>query len=164
VELSQLRLTTGRLGNEADGRLSLFGTVKVDQPAVAADVALDGAYRIDLESRDATLGKVDLRLKGDVAALKSAVLTLEAERLQARGDTGGLGADGLRVGIQGVMGSDNLNASITVPTLQLSPQAIALKTLQVQAQLEGAARRADVKLSWTAWRAGVSPGRRSVWR
>ncbi len=159
VELSQLRLTTGRLGNEADGRLSLFGTVKVDQPAVAADVALDGAYRIDLESRDATLGKVDLRLKGDVAALKSAVLTLEAERLQARGDTGGLGADGLRVGIQGVMGSDNLNASITVPTLQLSPQAIALKTLQVQAQLEGAARRADVKLSLD----GVE-GRESAWQ
>lgn len=159
VDLSQLRLTTGRLGNEADGRLSLFGKVKVDQPAVAADLALDGAYRIDLERKDATLGKVDLRLKGDVAALKSAVLTLEAERLQSRGDTGSLGADGLRLGMQGVMDSDNVTAALTVPTLQLSPQTIALKTLQLQAQLQGAARRADVKLNLD----GVE-GRESAWQ
>lgn len=159
IDLSQVRLSTGRIGTAADGNLSLFGKVLMDKPAVAADLALDAAYRIDLDRKDMTLGRVDMRLKGDVAPLRGALLTLEADRLQARGDTNSVGAYGMHLRLQGGVGKDQVNGDVALADFQLSPQAIALKSFVAQTRVDGPEHHAEVRLDLT----GVE-GKESSWK
>jgi AsmA protein len=74
LALSDLKLSTGRISEKADGRLDLGVTVKGSKPAVDARIDLKGDYKVDLPAKAYAFSKVDGTLKG----------TLDKDTLEAK--------------------------------------------------------------------------------
>jgi AsmA protein len=66
LEFSDMKLSTGRISEKADGQLDLGVTVKGSKPAIDARVDLKGQYKVDLPAKAYALSKVDGTLKGTV--------------------------------------------------------------------------------------------------
>ena len=74
LELSDLTLATGRIGEKADGRLQLGVSAKGSKPALNARLELSGDYKVDLPAKAYALSKVDGSVKG----------TLEQDAIEAK--------------------------------------------------------------------------------
>ncbi len=66
LELSELALATGRIGEKAEGRLQLGVSAKGSKPALNARLELSGDYRIDVPAKVYALSKLESSLKGTV--------------------------------------------------------------------------------------------------
>jgi AsmA protein len=64
LALTDLTLSTGRIGEKADGRLQLGVSAKGSKPALDARLELSGDYKVDLPAKAYALSKVDGSLKG----------------------------------------------------------------------------------------------------
>jgi AsmA protein len=66
LSLADLALSTGRIGEKADGRLQLGVSAKGSKPALDARIELSGDYKVDLPAKAYALSKVDGSIKGKV--------------------------------------------------------------------------------------------------
>jgi len=64
LAVSGLRLSTGRLGERADGKLQFAAALKGTNPALDLKAELRGDYRVDLGAKTYVLTKVDGSVKG----------------------------------------------------------------------------------------------------
>jgi AsmA protein len=74
LALSELKLATGRIAKQADGKLQFSTAVKGANPTLDAKVNLGADYRYDLAAKSYALSKLDGAVKG----------TVENEALEAR--------------------------------------------------------------------------------
>src|SRR5678815_2073292 len=79
IALSDLDLSTGRIAEKADGKLSLKVSAKGKNPDVDAKVDASGAYKFDLASKSFEMSKLDAKVTGAAAGITQ----LE---LKAKGD------------------------------------------------------------------------------
>jgi AsmA protein len=74
ISLADLKLSTGRIAEKADGKLELATAAKGNNPALDLRINLKGDYRVDLPAKAYALSKVDGTVKG----------TLDKDALDAR--------------------------------------------------------------------------------
>jgi len=74
VTLGDLKLSTGRIAEKADGRLELQSTVKGKKPAVDLKVDVAGDYKVDLPATAYNIAKLDAKVSG----------AMEKQKLDAR--------------------------------------------------------------------------------
>ena len=144
--LSALNLTTGRIANVAHGRLQLAGKLASDKPAIATDLLLASDYDMDLDHKRFALAAVDLRIKGDAAALSKLDLTLTAGRLGVDPAATRVDAEKLRLIARAMHDDDTLDVRFDAPALQASPDKTSGEALNVTARFAGAQRAVDAKL------------------
>lgn len=146
VTLSALDLTTGRIGNVARGRLQLDGKLAVDQPAIAADLALAGDYDIDLDNKRFSLGATDIRLKGKLAALNELDLGLTAGKLGFDSGTAQVEAEKLKLTATGTLDAETVEVRLDAPKLLADADKASGDAINVIAQLAGEQRTVNAKI------------------
>jgi AsmA protein len=117
LELSDLTLATGRIGEKADGRLQLGVSAKGSKPALDARLELSGDYKVDLPAKAYALSKVDGSLKGTLdqdaieAKLSAPRIDISADKASGEAVTADLRLKGprrsaeLAIKIGGIEGS-----------------------------------------------------------
>ncbi|MCZ7655032.1 MAG: AsmA family protein [Rhodocyclaceae bacterium] len=83
--LSSLNLETGRLANAASDKFDLSATLVSTKPHLALALKAAGEYRYDLDRKSYGGAKLDVRLTGDLAEMKSLDMTVTAAALQLTG-------------------------------------------------------------------------------
>lgn len=87
VELSNLEVATGRLGNSASDRLQLSANLVSDAPQANLGIKFDGRYEYDLEKKNYALSKMKTQLTGKAVSLSDIDLTLSADELRWQQET-----------------------------------------------------------------------------
>jgi AsmA protein len=129
LELSDLTLATGRIGEKADGHLQLGVSAKGSKPALNARLELSGDYKVDLAAKAYALSKVDGSLKGTVdqdaieAKLSAPKIDISADKASGEAVTADFRLKGPRrnaellLRIAGIQGSAK---ALTIPQFTAS--------------------------------------------
>ena len=90
VTLADLKLSTGRIAEKADGRLELQAAVKGKKPALDLKVDASGDYKVDLPATAYSIAKLDAKVSGAVdkqkLEAKIAAPSLNITKDSAKGD------------------------------------------------------------------------------
>jgi AsmA protein len=146
LALSEVKLSTGKIAEKADGKLEFAVTVKGRNPAVDARVSLGGDYKVDLPAKAFALSKVEGTVKGTVD--KDAIdAKLSAPRIDIAADK----ASGEAVTIELVQKGPQhtTEASIKLGGVQGSAKALAVPAINANVALSGADMPKAFKLAIT---------------
>ena len=78
-KLSGVKLATGRIADDAPGKLSLAVRVEGTGPALKADIELASAYRFNFSKQTASLTDLSLKIAGDLPSMKGAKLAVDGQ-------------------------------------------------------------------------------------
>lgn len=76
-KLSGLKLGTGRIADDAPGKLSLAS--RIEGAAMKADINLASAYRFNFSKQTASLSDLSLKIAGDLPSMKGAKLAVDGQ-------------------------------------------------------------------------------------
>jgi AsmA protein len=125
--VSDLDMSSGRLANVAEGKLSLNGRLTMDKPVLAGDIKLISHYRLNLDKKTYVLDGLELRSSGDYLGMKGVELALSADALSA-GPTG-VDAIKLELAAKGNAGDQALDAKLSVPKFHFAGGKAASESL-----------------------------------
>ncbi|PWB40364.1 MAG: AsmA family protein [Rhodocyclales bacterium] len=144
--LSALNLATGRLANAATDKFDLSATLVGAKPRLAVALKAGGEYRYDLDKKSYGGAKLDVRLTGDVADMKSLDLTLAAAALQLAGSNEVM-VDQLLLTAKGKSAGDAFEAKLEAPKLALAADKASGAAVNATIKLTGAQRAVDAKVA-----------------
>lgn len=144
--LSALNLATGRLANAATDKFDLSATLVGAKPRLAVALKAGGEYRYDLDKKSYGAAKLDVRLTGDVADMKSLDLTLAAAALQLAGSNEVM-VDQLLLTAKGKSAGDAFEAKLEAPKLALAADKASGAAVNATIKLTGAQRAVDAKVA-----------------
>lgn len=145
--LSELDLATGKIANQARGRLELTGKLAAEQPAAKADIALRADYDIDLDRKRYALASTELKLKGEAASLSGLDVGLAAGRLGFEAG-GAVQAEKLRLAARAMLADEQLEIRLDTPRLQADADQASGEAVNLAARLVGPQRNIDAKLDF----------------
>lgn len=146
--MADLVLSSGRLANAAQGKLTLAGRWSLDKPALAGKMQMVGHYRYDLDKKTYALDGLDLRSTGDLAGLTAADTALAIDVFSLA--PAGLDASKLELALKGKSGEQDVSLKLSVPHLRLGGDRGTAETANVTASLGGKGRRASSNLTLTS--------------
>lgn len=144
--LSSLNLETGRLANAASDKFGLSATLVGTQPHLAVALKAAGEYRYDLDRKSYGGTKLDVRLTGDLADMKSLDMTLVAAALQLSG-ANEIVVEQLQLTAKGKAAGDAFEARLDAPKLALTAEKASGATVNAFIKLAGARRAVDAKIA-----------------
>lgn len=147
-DLADLVLSSGRLANVAEGKLSLAGRWTLDKPALAGQLQLVGHYRYDLDKKTYALDGLGLRSVGDLVGLTLAETALDVDVLSLA--PAGLEASKLGLALKGKSGEQDVSLKLAVPHLRLGNDRGTAETATVTAGVSGKERQAHSTLTLTS--------------
>jgi AsmA protein len=144
--LSALNLATGRLANAATDKFDLSATLVGSKPRMAVALKASGEYRYDLDRKSYGGAKLDVRLTGDVADMKSLDLALAAASLQLTG-ANEIAVEQLLLTAKGKDAGDAFEARLEAPKLALAADKASGAAVSAVIKLTGAQRNVDAKIA-----------------
>jgi AsmA protein len=144
--LSDLKLSTGRVSDKADGRLELAVSAKGQKPALDLRLQLSGGYRVDLPAKSFAFSKVDGSLKGTIekdaleAKLAAPKLEITADKAVGEAVTAELKLKGPERAIE---------AALKLAGVQGSGKALVLPNLAADVSMSGAGMPKPLKVAVT---------------
>ena len=144
--LSSLNLETGRLANAASDKFDLSATLVSTKPHLALALKAAGEYRYDLDRKSYGGAKLDVRLTGDLAEMKSLDMKGTAAALQLTG-ANEIVLDQLQLTAEGKAAGDAFEARLDAPTLALTAEKASGATVNASVKLAGAQRAVDAKIA-----------------
>ncbi len=145
--LSELNLTTGRLGSAAEGSLGISGRLKGTKPEIDAQVRASGRYRYDLGRRDYRVSDLQAGLAGTLATIQGFDATLDVDRAELRPDPLQLRLDKLQVVAKGKSDADSFEVKLAAPQFVAAQDKASGQAIIASLNLRGAQRTADAKLN-----------------
>lgn len=121
VRATELRLKTGRIGEDAPGKLELSARIQGDQPNMDAKLTLNTGYKFALQRGAFVLDDMVLRLTGNLPGAAGADVSIKGD-VESDSTQRTLKVDGLQVNAKTGQG---LEVTLSVPSLLSSPQRSA---------------------------------------
>jgi AsmA protein len=148
LALSELSLDTGRIAQQADGKLSLKATVKGKAPDVDVKVDVAGDYKFDLPAKAFSVSKLDAKVNGTALGMRNLALTAKGD-VAAKPDKSEYHVKGLALEASGAMPEQSFEAKVSAPQLDIAADTAKGGAISVDAKLKQAAReiQAALKLS-----------------
>lgn len=146
--LSTLNLTTGRLANAATDKFDLSATLVGSKPHMAVALKASGQYLYDLDRKSYGGTKLDVRLTGDLADMKSLDLTLAAAALQLTG-ANEITVEQFLLTAKGKEAGDAFEAKLEAPKLALAADKASGAAVNAAIKLTGAQRNVDAKIAFS---------------
>jgi AsmA protein len=135
LALSEVKISTGRVSEKADGKLELAVTAKGRNPTIDMKMNLSGNYRVDLAAKSFAFSKVDGTVKGmldkDTLEAKIAAPRIEITADKATGE-----AVSAEFKLKGPQRSTE--ASLKLGGVQGSAKALVLPSISAHIALSGA--------------------------
>ena len=148
IAVSDLKLSTGKIAEKADGKLELKAAVKAKNPD--ADVKLDvsGGYKVDLPAKAFAISKLDAKLTGAAAGITNLNVNAKGD-VSANPDKNQYNVKGLALDVKGVQDKQNLEAHISAPELEITADKAKGAAVTANLSMKDAARevQAALKLS-----------------
>lgn len=135
LSLGELKLTTGRISERADGKLSLHASAKGRNPELDLKLDFSSDYKIDLPAQSYSIAKLDARLLGAAAGITGIDLKLSAPRVDIAKDK----AQGEAVSAELKMrqGTNAIEAKLNLAAIQGSAQALVIPQLSAEVSVAG---------------------------
>jgi AsmA protein len=148
LAVSDLKLSTGRIAEQADGKLDLKVTAKGKNPDIDLKVDLTGGYKVDLPAQAFEISKLDAKVNGAAAGITNLDLKAKGD-VAANPQKNEYRVKSLVFDVKGVKEKQNLEAHITAPELVVAANSAKGAAVTAQLSLKEAARdiQANLKLA-----------------
>ncbi len=145
LAISDLKLSTGRIAERADGKLDLKVTAKGKSPDLDLKVDVSGGYKVDLPAQAFEISKLDARVSGAAAGVTHLDLKAKGD-VAANPQKNEYRVKGLAFDVKGVKDKQNLEAHIAAPELVVAANSAKGAAVTAQLSLKEAARDIEAKL------------------
>jgi len=148
IEVSDLKLSTGKIAEKADGKLELKAAVKAKNPQADVKVDVSGGYKFDLAAKAFAISKLDAKVTGAAAGITNLNVNAKGD-VSANPDKNEYNVKGLALDVKGVQDKQSLEAHIAAPELQIAADKAKGAAITANLSMKDAARevQAALKLS-----------------
>jgi AsmA protein len=116
IALNDVKLSTGRIAEKADGKLQFKADAKGKNPDVDAKIDLSGGYDYDLKAKAFAVSKLDAKVTGAAAGITNLSLNAKGD-VAANPEKNEYHVKGFALDVKGVKEKQNLEAHIAAPEL-----------------------------------------------
>jgi AsmA protein len=116
IALSDVKLSTGRIAEKADGKLDLKATAKGKNPDIDLKIDVGGGYQFDLKAKSFAVSKLDAKVTGAAAGMTNLNVNAKGD-VSANPDKNEYQAKGFSLDLKGTKEKQNLEAHISAPEL-----------------------------------------------
>lgn len=143
LSLTDVKLATGRIAEQADGKLELAANAKGRNPALEARIDLGAGYHVDLPGGSYALSGVDGTVRGTFGTEQ-----IEAKITAPRVALGAGKATGEAVSAQfSLKGADrSLQASVKLAGIEGSAKSLAIPSMSAELSMSGAGMAKPLKV------------------
>jgi AsmA protein len=145
LALGDLALSTGRIADKADGKLSLKASVKGKNPDLDIKVDASGGYKFDLPAKAFEISKLDAKVNGSAAGITNLDFKTKGD-VAANPEKNEYRVKGFALDVKGVKDKQNLEAHIAAPELVIAADKAKGAALTADLMLKEAAREVQAKL------------------
>ncbi len=145
LALSDLSLDTGRIADQADGKLSLKAAAKGREPDVDVKLDVGGSYKFDLPAKAFSLSRLDAKLTGAAAGMKNLVLNAKGD-VAANPDKNEYHLKGFTLDAKGAMPDQSFDAKLSAPQVDIGADKARGGAITADATLKQAARQIQAAL------------------
>jgi AsmA protein len=148
LAVSDLKLSTGRIAERADGKLDFKATAKGKNPDLDLKLDLAGGYKVDLSAQAFEVSKLDAKVSGAAAGITNLDLKAKGD-LAANPQKNEYRVKGLAFDVKGVKDKQSLEAHIAAPELVIAANSAKGGAVTAQLRMKEAARdiQANLKLA-----------------
>src|SRR3954469_9986666 len=101
IAVSELKLSTGKIAEKADGKLELKAALKAKNPDADVKVDLSAGYKFDLPAKAFAISKLDAKVTGAAAGITNLSLSAKGD-VSANPDKNEYKVSGLALDVKGV--------------------------------------------------------------
>lgn len=146
LALSELSLDTGRIAQQADGKLSLKAAIKGKAPDVDVKVDVGGNYKFDLPARAFSVSRLDAKVNGAAVGIRNLAITAKGD-VAANPDKSEYHLEGFMLDAKGAMPDQSFEARVSAPQVDISADKAKGGAITAEAKLKQAAREIHAALS-----------------
>jgi AsmA protein len=148
LAISDLKLSTGRIAERADGKLDFKASAKGKNPDLDLKLDLTGGYKVDLPAQAFEVSKLDAKVSGAAAGITNLDLKAKGD-VAANPQKNEYRVKGLAFDVKGVKDKQNLEAHIAAPELVIAANSAKGGAVTAQLSMKEAARdiQANLKLA-----------------
>jgi AsmA protein len=117
IALSDLKLSTGRIAEKADGKLELKANARGKNPELDVKLDVSSGYQFDLPAKAFAISKLDARVSGTAAGISNLSLNAKGDDVAANPAKSEYRVKGFALDVKGVKEKQNLEAHIAAPEL-----------------------------------------------
>ena len=145
IAVSDLKLSTGKIAEKADGKLSLAGAVKGKNPDVDVKLDVSGGYKFDLAAKSFAVSKLDAKVTGAAAGITNLNVNAKGD-VSANPDKNEYKVNGLALDVKGVQDKQNLEAHIAAPELVIAANSAKGAAITANLKMNEGQRNIDAQL------------------
>ena len=148
LAVSDLKLSTGRIAEKADGKLELKAAAKGKNPDLDVKLNVSGGYKFDLAAKSFAVSKLDAKVTGAAAGITNLSVNAKGD-VSANPDKNEYKVSGLALDVKGVQDKQNLEAHIAAPELLIAGNSAKGAAITASLKLNEGQRNiaAQLKLS-----------------
>ena len=146
LALSDLKLSTGRIAERAEGKLTLHAAAKGRKPDLDLKLDLGSDYKLDLAAKSFSVSKLAAKLSGAVAGMTGLSLDASGDEITANPENDEYRVSGLSLEIKGSKGKEALEAKISAPKLTIAANAARGDAVNAEFRLKGEGRSTEARL------------------
>ena len=148
LAVSDLKLSTGRIAERADGKLDLKASAKGKNPDLDLKLDVTGGYKVDLPAQAFEVSKLDAKVNGAAVGITNLDLKAKGD-VAANPQKNEYRVKGLALDVKGVQDKQNLEAHVAAPELVVAATSAEGAAVTAQLSLKEAARdiQANLKLA-----------------
>ena len=133
--INHFNLKTGHVALAQPFDIDTNFNIKAQKPAVDAQIAVSGSFMADVENKHYIAKKLDASIRGNVATLNNADITLTGD-LDAKPENMELLIDGLKFAIKGNKEGANLAFDLSAPKLTVQKDVVTGKQADISFKQE----------------------------
>src|SRR6266850_8202392 len=145
LALSDVKLSTGRIAEKADGKLELKASAKGKNPDLDIKLDVSGGYKFDLGAKSFAVSKLDAKLTGAAAGFTNLSVNAKGD-IAANPEKDEYKVNGLALDVKGVQDKQNLEAHIAAPELLITADKAKGAAVSADLKMKEAAREIEAKL------------------
>src|SRR5258708_439287 len=142
---SDLKLSTGKIAEKADGKLELKAAVKGKNPDADVKVDVSGGYKFDLAAKSFAVSKLDAKVTGTAAGITNLNVNAKGD-VSANPDKNEYKVSGLALDVKGVKDKPNIEAHIAAPELLIAANSAKGAAVTANLKLNEGQRNIDAQL------------------
>src|SRR5882672_1146640 len=148
LAVSDLKLSTGKIAEKADGKLDLKASVKGKNPDLDVKVDVGGGYKFDLAARSFAISKLDAKVTGAAAGFTNLNVNAKGD-VAANPEKNEYKVNGFALDLKGQQDKQNLEAHIAAPELLIAADKAKGAAVTADLKMKDVAReiQAQLKLS-----------------
>jgi AsmA protein len=145
IALNDIELSTGRIAEQADGKLSLKTAAKGKNPDLDLKVDIASGYKFDLPAKAFAISNLDAKLAGAAAGMTNLNVNAKGD-IAANPEKNEYRVKGFSLEAKGQQDKQNLEARIAAPELVIAADTAKGGAITADLRLKEAARDVEAKL------------------